>query len=584
MQDQTPNTATMTAQPTEPLPVLLREGKDSSPEETTSADSTPEGSITCSPTPSSQIALLMLALCLSVFLAALDAVLIATALPSIARAVSASDAGFAWIGAAYLLAMAAAVPLWGRASDILGRKPLIMTAQAFFMAGSLVSALAPDLAVLVAGRAVQGLGAGGVMALVNIVVGDMFSPRERGAYFGMIGAAWGLASGVGPLLGGGLTEGLSWRWCFWINLPVSAISLIILAVYMRKPVMAARDIRGRKKRSVVADLLAIDWLGAATFAAATLLLLVGLELGGTQRPWTSPLVLCLVFSGATMYGLFALTQARVSRHPLMPPLLFRDTAIVATYVATFFHGLTFASLAFFLPVYFQAVLGASPIHSGVWLLATAVPLALCTMCVGVLIRRTGRYIDIIRAAAAVTVLAMGLFVTFPPEPDWARIITFQIVAALGVAPNLQALLIGLQARVSKEDLAAGTAAFAFVRNVSVGIGVVIGQVMLQSAMGMRRGEMVEAGVDAALAERLSGGGAIATMGGGMTELGLGGLQADLVRRCLTDGLGRLWVMQCVTAAAGLVSTIFIRQVDLDGRGEEAKGESHGGTRREDQSV
>ncbi|KAH7357890.1 major facilitator superfamily domain-containing protein [Plectosphaerella cucumerina] len=455
-----------------------------------------------------------------------------------------------------------------------------MAAQALFMAGSLVSALAPDLAVLVAGRAVQGLGAGGIMALVNIVVGDMFSPRQRGAYFGMIGAAWGIASGVGPLLGGGLTEGLSWRWCFWINLPVSGVSLAILAVYMRESSAAQGGSGTKKRRSVVADLLAIDWLGAATFAAATLLFLVGLELGRTQHPWTSPLVLCLVFAGAAMYGLFALTQARVSRYPLMPPRLFRNTAVVATYIATFFHGLTFAGLAFFLPVYFQAVLGASPINSGIWLLATAVPLAICTMCVGVLIRRTGRFVDIIRAAAAVTVLAMGLFVNLPPERDWARIVTFQIVAALGVAPNLQALLIGLQALMSRGDLATGTATFAFVRNVSVGIGVVIGQVMLQSAMGGRREEMVGAGIDAALADRLAGGGAIATLGGGMGELGFSGPQADLVRWCLTDGLRRLWVMLCVTAAAGLVSTFFIRQVHLDGRGKE-KGEPAG---RVEQSV
>ncbi|KAM0279245.1 hypothetical protein ACHAQH_004702 [Verticillium albo-atrum] len=514
---------------------------------TTEADKVDE-----KPRTRTQTIVLMLALCLAVFLAALDAVIITTALPTITHDIGASDAGFAWIGAAYLLASATSVPFWGKTSDVFGRKPVLIVAQAIFMAGSLVSALATALGVLIAGRAVQGLGAGGVMALVNITVGDLFSPRERGLYFSMIGAVWGLASGVGPLVGGGLTEGLSWRWCFWINLPVSAISLVMLIFFLRIH---------NPRASVVRGLAAIDWLGTFTFTTATIMFLLGLELGGIDHPWDSPEVLCLLIFGLAMYALFALTQLRLARYPLMPPRLFANPSVLAVYGATFAHGLAFAGLAFFLPLYFQGVLGASPVDSGVWLLAVAVPLAICTVGVGVAIRATGRYVEIVRTAMGLMVLGMGLFTTFPARRDWVRILMFQAVAAVGVAPNLQALLIALQALVAREDLATGTATFAFVRNVAVGVGVVIGQVIFRGAMGEKIGVLVEAGVNRGLAEELAGGSTIASIGRDVA-LGLGERQGKVFREVMAQSLSRLWVFYSVAAGLGLVLTFFIRQVEL----------------------
>jgi Na+/melibiose symporter-like transporter len=160
-------------------------------------------------------ALIMLALCLAVFLAALDSVVITVALPTIARELGASDAGYAWIGSAYLLTVAALIPFWGKVSDIFGRKPTLIIANAIFMIGSLIAALSRNLTMLIAGRAVQGLGGGGLITLVNICIGDLFSPRERGMYLGIIGGIWAFASSIGPVLGGAFTQRVSWRWCFW---------------------------------------------------------------------------------------------------------------------------------------------------------------------------------------------------------------------------------------------------------------------------------------------------------------------------------------------------------------------------------
>ena len=179
-------------------------------------------------------ALIMLALCLAVFLAALDSVVITVALPTIARELGASDAGYAWIGSAYLLTVAALIPFWGKVSDIFGRKPTLIIANAIFMIGSLIAALSRNLTMLIAGRAVQGLGGGGLITLVNICIGDLFSPRERGMYLGIIGGIWAFASSIGPVLGGAFTQRVSWRWCFWSKNLLSThgtVGKLLLTIY-----------------------------------------------------------------------------------------------------------------------------------------------------------------------------------------------------------------------------------------------------------------------------------------------------------------------------------------------------------------
>jgi MFS family permease len=159
----------------------------------------------------------MLALCTAIFLSALNTVILTTALPTIASDLHASPSGFAWVGSSFLFSNATSMPFWGRCSDIFGRKPLILLANAIFMLGSLVSGLAPNLAALLAGRAIQGLGAGGLSVLVNIIVSDLFSLRRRGLMLGLVGSVWSFASTIGPVMGGALAEKASWRWCFWVN-------------------------------------------------------------------------------------------------------------------------------------------------------------------------------------------------------------------------------------------------------------------------------------------------------------------------------------------------------------------------------
>jgi Major Facilitator Superfamily len=312
------------------------------------------------------------------------------------------------------------------------------------------------------------------------------------------------------------------------------------------------------KTPLLQGLMAIDWLGTLTFTGGTIMLLFGLEFGGIQYPWGSATVICLIVFGCVSYAVFAGVET-YARYPLMPGRLFRNTSVVFCYVCDFCHGICFGAAAYFLPLYFQSALGATPIQSGVWMLAVTLPLAVCTIGSGILIKKTGRYSEIIRISMAFTALSFGLFINLPAERDWPRLILFQILCALGVAPNLQALLIALQALVSQADLAVGTAMFAFVRQISVGIGVVIGQVIFQSRMGEHLGDLVAAGISDDLATSLAEG---STISMGYLAAKLTSDQQFVFREAVTDSMSKLWIFFCAIGGVGLISSFFIEQIVL----------------------
>ena len=226
----------------------------------------------------SRIFIIMFSLCLALFLAALDVTIITTALPTIAEVFKATAADYTWIGSAYLLANAASTPLWGKISDIWGRKPIILLANFVFMIGSLVCALAHSIGMLIGGRVIQGIGGGGLIILVNICISDLFSMRDRAKYYGIVGMTWAIASALGPVLGGLFTQKVSWRWCFYINLPLDGAALINLFVFLKIDT---------PKTPFVAGMKAIDWVGVVTIVGGVVAFLFGMESGGATHPWGS---------------------------------------------------------------------------------------------------------------------------------------------------------------------------------------------------------------------------------------------------------------------------------------------------------
>ncbi|KAF2438205.1 MFS general substrate transporter [Karstenula rhodostoma CBS 690.94] len=492
------------------------------------------------------------ALTLTIFLAALDTVLLPTALPSISRDFAIPDSLYAWTGSAYLLANAASIPLWGKLSDVFGRKPIILFANSVFLVGSILCGVSSSAAMLVGGRAVQGLGGGGINVLVYVCVGDLFVIRDRSLYMGIVGAMYAVASALGPVLGGVMAEKLSWRWCFYLNLPCVSIALLTLHLTIHLP---------SPRTPFWLGLTSIDWLGTLTILLATVLLLVGLQLGGTTT-YAQPHVITLLVLGSLAYALFPWTQRRCEHRggaPITPLRIFRDVSNLSALAVCACDALVFNSVAYFLPLYFQLVLEASPQTSGVYMLAVAVPLAVCSFLGGWVIERTGRFLEVLQGGLGLMTVGVGLFITFRTTLDVARVVVFLAIVGIGFGPNFNAPLIALQTRIQTADMAAGTAAFGFVRMVGGAVGLVVGQVVFQILMRLHRESFVDAGLSREFAEALAGGEAISQAG--MVALLEGG-QREVVRGGMTAALRGVWIFYTVVSALGLCVSFGIRRSQL----------------------
>jgi MFS family permease len=261
-------------------------------------------------------------------MAALDQTITATAIPTISAELK-SASGYTWVGGAYLLANAAASPIWAKLSDIWGRKPILLVAVAWFFASSIICATAVSMAMLIAGRVLQGIAGGALIQLTNITISDLFSMRSRSLYLGLLGFMWALAGGVGPILGGAFTEFVTWRWCFWVNLPVSGFTFVLLFFFL--------DVHNPRTRAMD-GLKAIDWLGSFSILGLTLMLLLGLDFGGVIFPWDSPKVICLIVFGCLMSVFFVLSEKKYARYPLMPLGLFSGRSNIACLLVDYCHG------------------------------------------------------------------------------------------------------------------------------------------------------------------------------------------------------------------------------------------------------
>ncbi|CAI6332180.1 unnamed protein product [Periconia digitata] len=503
-----------------------------------------------------KIAVIMLSLCIAVLLVALDITIVTTALPTIAEKFN-SASGYTWVGSAYLLGNSAATPIWGKVSDIFGRKPILLVTNAIFFVGSLLAAVSVNMNMLIASRVIQGIGGGGLIVLVNICISDLFPMRERGAYFGIIGGVWALASSLGPIVGGIFTQKVSWRWCFYINLPLDGLAFIIilLCLDLHTPHTPLRK-----------GLKAVDWLGSLTMVSGTIMLLLGLEFGGVTFPWSSPTVICLIVFGVVLIGIFFLVEHRFAPSPLMPLDLFSKRSNLAALGTCFFHAVVYISASYFLPLYFQAVLGATPILSGVYLLPTAVSLSIVSALTGIFIKRTGQYLPCIIFGFVLLTAGFGTFIDLTPNSSWSKIIIYQIIAGMGVGPNFQSPLIALQSLVPKRDIATATATFGFVRNLGSAISVVIGSVVFQNEMVSKQPMLVDA----------LGASTAASFGGGSAGANVGLIQQlpdnekGIARQAFSDSLSTMWIMYVCFSACGLVVSLLITKNVLSKEHEETK--------------
>ena len=458
-----------------------------------------------------------------------------------------------------MLANAATGPIWSKCSDIWGRKPALLGAVGVFAVASVIAALSTSMRMLIAARALQGTAGGGLMQLVAITISDLFSVRRRALYLGLLGVMWAIAGSAGPLIGGALTQLVSWRWCFWINLPVSVIAFVLLLLFL--------DVHNPRTK-LSEGVMAFDWFGTFSILAVTLLLLLGLDFGGAIFPWDSPKVICLIVFGTAMIGFFLFSQKRLAKYPLMPLSVFTSWSNSATFLLGFAHSMASFGAEYYLPLYFQSVKQASPLHSGILILPMMVTEAAVDIIVGILIHQTGRYREIIWSGAALMTLGTGLYITFGIDTSIARIIGFQIIASIGTAFLFQTPMIAIQSTVSQADTAAATATFGFIRNVATSLSIVLGGVVFQNSMATRQSSLAAAGLSKSVLESLSGDHAAANVD--IVKFIQDAAQRHAVQDAFAWSVRNMFIMYTGIAAVAMGASVFIKQRHLSTEHTETK--------------
>lgn len=479
-------------------------------------------------------------LLLAMFVAMLSSTVVSNALPSIVSDLHGSQTGYTWVVVATLLTMTATTPIWGRLADLFSKKVLVQVALVIFSAGSLIAATAPSMGVLIGARAVQGLGVGGLTALVQVVIASMVSPRERGRYSGYIGATFALATVSGPLIGGLLVDTVGWRWCFYVALPVAALAFVVLQKTLHLPVVR-REVH-------------IDYLGATLIMGGVSLLLVWVSLAGNQFAWSSVTSYALAGGGLLVIALAVLVELKVAREPMIPMRLFRDRTTSLATAASVLIGVAMFGATVYLSQYFQLARGMSPTHAGLMSICMVGGLLVSSIVSGRVITRTGRWKAFLIGGMVLVIAGLSLLATIDEKTPLAVVGAFMAVLGLGLGATMQNLVLAVQNNTVQADMGAASSVVTFFRSMGGSVGV--------SALG------------AILSHRVA-----STVSAGLSDLGIpAGATGDshsipdlstlpvpvrqLFEHAFGSATGHLFLVAVPFAVVALVCLLFVREVPL----------------------
>ena len=477
---------------------------------------------------------------LAMFVAFLSSTVVSNALPTIITELRGTQGQYTWVVTATLLASTASTPIWGKLADLHSKKTLLQLSIVVFVVGSMLAGLAQSVEVLIAWRVLQGLGLGGIQALVQIAMAAMISPRERGRYSGLIGAVMAVATVGGPLIGGLLvdTSWLGWRWCFYVGVPFGLLALVLLQRTLHLPVIRRR--------------VQIDHLGATFLTAGVSALLIWVTLAGGTFPWWSTETALFVGGGLLAVAAFVVTELRVPE-PIVPLRLFRDRTTTLAVLASVAIGVAMFGSSVFLGQYLQISRGYSPTAAGLLTLPMVGGLLLSSTVSGILITRSGRWKSYLVGGSLLTVGGFALLGTIDATTDIVVLSLFLFVLGTGIGMTMQNLVLAVQNTVAARDLGAASSAVAFFRTLGGTVGVAV----LGAVLDARVGELTARGLAGVPGAAQGSGGA------GLADL------ADappavraLIEVAYGDATGRVFAVSAVVAVVALAAIVLIREVAL----------------------
>jgi EmrB/QacA subfamily drug resistance transporter len=489
-----------------------------------------------------QILEIVLALVLCLFVSALGQTVVGTALPTIVGELGGQDQ-LSWIVSATLLTTTVSTPLWGKLSDIFGRKPLLQLGVATFVIASVIAGLSQSMEQLIVARALQGIGIGGIISLSQAILGDVVSPRERGRYGGYLGASFGTATVAGPLIGGFLVDGPGWRWCFYVGVPVSVVALVVLQRKLKLP-FARRQVR-------------IDWLGATFISASASALLLLLSLAGQEFAWASWWTVLLSVVALVSLAAAIVVERRASE-PILPPRLFRNRTFNLSGVASLAMGAAMFGGMIYFPQYLQVVRDKSPTVSGLLTLPLVFSMLLVSIVSGKAITRWGRWKLYPLVGLLLVALGSLLLSTVTSTTALSAICGFTVIFGTGLGLTMQVLILAVQNTVERRDLGIATSTSMFFRSMGGAIGVALFGAIIASRLTTEIPRM--------LAER---GLRVPSTDGLKDQLGtpdeIAALPEPLrgiIRDGFTLGLDRIYLVLVPMVLVGFLAMLIVREVPL----------------------